>query len=246
VRSDAKKFGAVRRAALCAAALWLAALAQGCVQRSAPSGGETAARSQALLVQPTPAQPAHATPTPAVESPLPPPKGFVNDFANVIDDSTESLLEARLGHLKARANIEIGVVTVETTGGQNIDDFSLAVARGWGVGPPTSEEGGGLLLLFAVKDRKWRLQVSERLRADLPDDAANELAAVMMPSLRAGRYGEAAISYTDGLIKRFAERRGFSMKEDELTLQGLPEETPKPAEKPEAEERRKSAPRGKP
>jgi len=56
------------------------------------------------------------------------------------------------------------------------------------------------------------------------------------------RYGEAATKYADGLIKRLAERRGFSMKEDKLILQALPEETPKPSDKPKAGERRKSKP----
>jgi uncharacterized protein len=200
-----------------------------------------------MFVQPSPVQTAQPTPAPtapAVESPLPPPVGFVNDFANVIDAETESLLEARLRGLKLRAHIEIGVATVETTGGRDINDYSLAVARGWGVGPPSGEDGGGLLLLFAIKDRKWRLQVSDRLRADLPDEAAAEIAGVMTPSLRAGRYGEAATNYVDGLIKRLAERRGF--REDELILQALPEEKSKPSEKPKAGDKRKAAPRATP
>lgn len=248
MRIEVKKLRTDRRVALCVVALTMAALVQGCVQ-SAPTGGDASVRSQTqpVFVQPSPVQTAQPTPTqaPAVESPLPPPKGFVNDFANVIDAETESQLEARLRRLKARTNIEIGVVTVETTGERDISDYSLAVAKGWGIGPPAGEDGGGLLLLLAVKDRKWRLQVSDRLRGDLPDDVAAALAEVMTPSLRAGRYGEAVNSYLDGIIKRLAERRGFSMKEDEISLQALPEETPQPAERPNVADGRKSAPRGK-
>ena len=232
MRIEVKKLRTDRRVALCVVALTMVVLVQSCVQ-SAPTGGDASVRpqTQPVLVQPSPVQTAQPTPTqaPAVESPLPLPKGFVNDFANVIDAETESQLEARLGRLKARTNIEIGVVTVETTGERDISDYSLAVAKGWGIGPPAGEDGGGLLLLFAVKDRKWRLQVSDRLRGDLPDDVAAALAEVMTPSLRAGRYGEAVNGYLDGIIKRLAERRGFSMKEDEISLQALPEETPKPA-----------------
>jgi uncharacterized membrane protein YgcG len=246
MRTEAKRVCASNRAWLCAAALSLAALAQGCSQfSSAPAGGGNAARPEALLAQATPAQTPQPTPaqtSPTAESPLPPPKGFVNDFANVIDARTEELLEAKLGLLKASARIEFAVATVETTGGQDILDYSLAVARGWGIGPPAGEGGGGLLLMFAVKDRKWRLQVSRSLEADLPNDMAGEMGKVMLPSLRAGHYGDAATKYVDALIKRLAERRGFSMKEEELNLQTLPEEKSKPAEKPKAGERRKSKP----
>ena len=220
MRIEAKRFGASSHAWLCAAALSLAALVQGCSQlSSAPGGNGAAGRPEALLAQATPAQTPQPTPaqaaTPAVESPLPPPKGFVNDFANVIDARTEELLEAKFTRLKASARIEFAVVTVETTGGQDIFDYSLAVARGWGIGPRADEGGGGLLLLFAVKDRKWRLQVSRSLEADLPSDVAAEIGNMMPPLLRTERYGEAATKYADGLIKRLAERRGFSLKEDE-------------------------------
>jgi uncharacterized membrane protein YgcG len=217
VRVGAKRFGASGRAWLCATVLSLAALAQGCSQfSSAPSGGGAAARPEALLAQATPARAAQPTPaqaTPAAESPLPPPEGFVNDFAEVIDDATESQLEARLSRLKERTKIEIGVATVKTTGAQSVYDYSLAVARGWGIGPPAGEEGGGVLLLLASEDRRWRIQVTRSLEADLPDEVVGRIGAGMMPALREGRYGEAVNKCVDDLVKRLAERRGFSTEE---------------------------------
>ena len=248
MRFEGSGFDAATRAAVCAAALAALAHAGGC-GRGAPAGGEASsgAAARAAFAQASPA--ATARPAPARgegQSPLPRPEGFVNDFAGVIDDRTETELEARLGRLKRRANIEIGVVTVETTGGQDIKDYSLAVGRGWGVGPPEGEEGGGLLLMLSVKDRRWQIQVSRRLEADLPDDVAGEIGNRMRPALREGRYGEAVNVCVDGLVGRLAERRGFPTKEDELILQALPEEKEKPAERPNAGDRRKSAPRGKP
>src|SRR5437660_8718022 len=65
-------------------------------------------------------------------SPLPAPTGYVNDYANVIDQQTKSRLETVLTNLKQRADIEIAVVTVSTTNGEDVFDYSLAVARGWG------------------------------------------------------------------------------------------------------------------
>jgi uncharacterized membrane protein YgcG len=218
VRVEAKRFGASSRAWLCAALLSLASLAQGCLQSSsAPAGGGNASRPVALVAQATPAAPAApATPaSPSAESPLPPPEGFVNDFAGVIDDPTESQLEARLGRLKERAKIEIAVATVKTTGGQTVYDYSLAVARGWGIGPPAGEEGGGVLLLLASEDRKWRIQVTRSLEADLPDEVVGRIGAAMNPALREGRYGEAVNRCVDDLVKRLAERRGFSTNEGE-------------------------------
>jgi uncharacterized membrane protein YgcG len=211
MRVDALRFKAAAGAALCCAALTLAALAGGCARGTqAPAGGEASTPSQALAAGSTPAQNTRPAPSPTVESPLPPPEGFVNDFANVLDAETERLLEEKFERLKARARIEFAVVTVETTGGQDILDYSLAVARGWSIGPPAGEEGGGLLLLLATKDRQWRLQVSRSLEADLPDEAADKIGRSMRPSLSAERYGEAVNKCADDLIKHLADRRGFS------------------------------------
>ncbi|HEX7957571.1 MAG TPA: TPM domain-containing protein, partial [Pyrinomonadaceae bacterium] len=200
----------------------------------------TAARpeAQGALAQSSPAQTARPAPasTPKVESPLPPPQGFVNDFAAVIDEPTRAGLEARLRLLRERAKIEIGVVTVETTGERDIFDYSLAVARGWGIGPPAGEEGGGVLLLLSVKDRKWQIQLSRSLEADLPDDVAGEIGGRMKPSLRAGQYGEAVDECVDGLVRRLAERRGFPT--DGLVLRAKPEERPKAAGKSKPAPRR--------
>src|SRR5436305_12432817 len=91
------------------------------------------------------------------QSPLPPPTGYVNDYANVLDAATKDRLTAILNNLKDRADIEFAVVTVPTTGETPIFEYSLAVARGWGIG---SKEGGknGLVRGVAVNDHKWQVR----------------------------------------------------------------------------------------
>src|SRR5438094_110938 len=80
------------------------------------------------------------------QSPLPPPNGYVNDYAGVIDAATKKRLETVLENLKTRADIEFAVVTVKTTGNTDIYDYTLAVARGWGIGSPEGEKNGLILL----------------------------------------------------------------------------------------------------
>jgi uncharacterized membrane protein YgcG len=235
VNTDLKRLDRAARAAVLVAALAPAALASGCAWRgaNAPAGGD-ATQTQTPGASPSPAQTlqtANAEATPRARSPLPPPTGFVNDFANVIDDEAQASLEARLGRLKRRAKIEFAIVTVETTGGQDIFDYSLAVARGWGVGPPAGEEGGGLLLLLSVKDRKWRLQISRSLEGDLPDETRGDIGGGWTRPLRGGRYGEAFNVFVDDTVKRLAERRGFSTKDDELLSKASPKEKSKAAKK---------------
>jgi uncharacterized protein len=146
-----------------------------------------------------------------IESPIPPPTGFVNDYSNVLDDLTKRDIESTLARLKARSAIEFAVVTIDTTGGRPIEDYALAVARGWGIGPKDSAKGGGLLLLVAVKDRQWRIEVSRSLEKDLPNDVVLKLGQVMKEPFRQQKYGEGVRKGVDAIIARLAERRGFVM-----------------------------------
>jgi uncharacterized protein len=193
--------------ALCLASLLIAVLANGCSARQTsanPGGGEAAPVQKAASL----VQPGASSATTKAESPLPPPQGYVNDYAKVIDAETKQRLEERLSRLKERSGVEIGVAVVGTMGAQDIFDYSLAVARGWGIGPPPGQEGGGVLILLAVEDRKWRIQVSRALEADLPNDVVGEIGERMKPSLRQGQYGEAVVKCVEGLVERLDARRG--------------------------------------
>ncbi len=146
------------------------------------------------------------------ESPLPPPTGYVTDNSNVIDAATEERLTAILNNLKERADIEFAVVTVPTTGGRDIFDYSLSVARGWGIGSKDGEKNG-LLLLVATGDRKYQSQVSRHLEGDLPDGLVGEIARQkLVPPFRQGDYGKGISDFVLTVVATLAQKRNFSVE----------------------------------
>ncbi|MBD0370652.1 MAG: TPM domain-containing protein [Pyrinomonadaceae bacterium] len=142
---------------------------------------------------------------------IPEPTGnAVNDFANIIDSTTEQRLEQILINLKREQKIEFGVVTVKTTGGQDIFDYTLAVGRKWGIGPAEGDKEG-LLLLIAVDDRKYFTLVSRHLQGELPDGIVGSIQRQnLVPAFRAGDYGKGVTDTIRAYIDRLAEQRGFS------------------------------------
>src|SRR5258706_2432500 len=123
------------------------------------------------------------------QSPLPQPTGYVNDFGGVVDAATKARLETTLGNLDRQQQIQFSVVTVDTTGGQDIFDYSLAVARGWGIGAKDVQKPS-LLLLVAIKDRKYYTQVSRHLEGDLPDGLVGQIQREqLVPAFTAGGNG---------------------------------------------------------
>jgi uncharacterized protein len=145
--------------------------------------------------------------------PMPNPPTPVVDTANVIDDATENKLNALLKNLSEnkQANVEMGVVTVKTTGGLDIFDYSLAIMRGWGIG---NEEGkGGLLLLVAVDDRKYFTQVSRHLEGDLTDGTVGQIQRErLVPAFKQGQYSQGIYDTMMAYVATLAEKRGFSVE----------------------------------
>src|SRR5207253_5644690 len=132
--------------------------------------------------------------------PLPPPTGYVNDYAAVIDQETKQRLETTLANLDHQQQIQFSVVTVDTTGGQDIFDYSLAVARGWGIGSKDTSKPS-LLLLVAIKDRKYFTQVSRHLEGDLPDGLVGQIQREqLVPAFRAAQYGKGLSDTVDTYI----------------------------------------------
>ena len=146
-------------------------------------------------------------PCEGLKNPLPSPAGPVNDYAVVIDEDSQQRLESRLVRLKKDSGIEFAVVTVHTTGAQNIFAYSLAVACDWSVGHQSSQREGGLLLLVAVKDRKWRVQVSSSLTSDLPDALVKQIGDRMARLFRQGKYSAGILRCVDEMIAELEKRR---------------------------------------
>jgi uncharacterized protein len=146
----------------------------------------------------------------AAQSPLPKPTGYVNDYAGVVDSATKDRLETTLGNLDRQQQIQFSVVTVDTTGGQDIFDYSMAVARGWGIGSKDATKPS-LLLLVAIKDRKYFTQVSRHLEGDLPDGLVGQIQREdLVPAFKAGQYGQGLADTVDTYIATVAKKNGFS------------------------------------
>src|SRR5713101_6890531 len=146
----------------------------------------------------------------AAQSPLPQPTGYVNDYAGVVDSATKERLETTLGNLDRQHQIQFAVLTVDTTGGQDIFDYSLAVARGWGIGAKDTQKPS-LLLLVAIKDRKYFTQVSRHLEGDLPDGLVAQIQREqLVPAFRAAQYGKGIANTINAYISTVAEKRGFN------------------------------------
>jgi uncharacterized protein len=164
-------------------------------------------RADADTQRPTYHEAAEASPSPCS---LPRSEGFVSDYAKAIKESTKEELETKLQKLQRSGQIDFSVVFIETTGQQSIYDYSLALARCWEVGA-TNPDKAGVLLVIAIKDRKWHIQITRVLEQVLKNEDVYAIGNQMTPNFKQGRYDEGANKCVDAMIAALAERRKFSI-----------------------------------
>jgi len=145
---------------------------------------------------------------------------MVNDFAGKLTPATKQQLETLLTNFKDRSGgIEVSVVTIpfEQLGDYPIEDYSIGLARKWGIG--AGSDKNGLLLLIAIRppdsqgrySGATRLEVSRHLEGDIPDGLAGALITRMRDDFRGGRFDQATTTGVQTILATLANRRGISM-----------------------------------
>ena len=151
----------------------------------------------------------------------------VNDFAQVIDDSSEREMESLIRSLQTATGDVVVVATIDTFSPYaTIDDYAVKMFENRGRGIGERGRDNGLLILVAVKDRRVRVEVGYELEAFITDGFAGETSRdEMAPSFRRGEYGEGLLAGTQRIISRIAEGRN-------VTLQGVQPERRRRAVQP--------------
>jgi uncharacterized protein len=141
------------------------------------------------------------------------PQGYVNDFASVLSPATREQLTALCSEVEQKTHAQIAVVTVPSTNGQPIQDYTFDLATKWGIGPKQSNRG--VLILFAINDHKYWVQVGYGLEPILPDGKVGGFGREAVPILRQGNYDAAALLITRRIADVIAQDAG-------VTLSGVP------------------------
>ncbi len=98
---------------------------------------------------------------------LPTPRFFVEDQAGIIRDDVEQKLNRLLAALEQKTGAQVIVYTIQTLDGEPIEQFTLRHAEKWQLGQ--KDKDNGVLVLIALRDRKYRIEVGEGLEGALPD-----------------------------------------------------------------------------
>ena len=146
----------------------------------------------------------------------------VLDTAGVLKEEERQALEQRLRDLHQRRLMQAAVVTVDSTDGTPIFDYGMKIAEKWQLGEADRDDG--LLMLIAVKDRKFHTFTGRGLEGVLTDVSLARIQRdAFPPNFRDGNYARGIDQALDGMEKRLtADEKSLKklLAEDRKEIEG--------------------------
>jgi uncharacterized protein len=141
----------------------------------------------------------------------------VNDFAHVIDTASAADIDRMSRALQAKTGDVVVVATVPTIEpSADIREYAVKLFENHGRGVGEKGKDNGLLILFALKERRVWIEVGYGLEEWITDGFAGETSReFMVPEFRNGRYGAGLRAGAERIVGRIAQGRG-------VTLDGVP------------------------
>jgi len=138
------------------------------------------------------------------------PSNYVNDFAGVLDASTQAQLNDLCLQIDQKAHAQIAVVTVKTLDGQDPVSYAVALYQKWGIGAKGKDRG--VLILLATDDHKYWTSVGYGLEAILPDGKVGGFGREAVPLLKNGDYAAAVTLLTTRVATVIAQDAGVTLE----------------------------------
>ena len=151
---------------------------------------------------------------PAFAQDLARPRDHVADHANVIRDDVERQIIKILAELEQKTGSQILVVTIPTTSGRSIEDYTLKLAEKWKLGQKGNDNGA--LIVVAVRDRNYRIEVGYGLESILTDGVVGGIGRkYFVPYFKRSDYSSGIYAGTLAIVQKVAQENG-------VTISGAP------------------------
>lgn len=143
-------------------------------------------------------------------SDLPKPEGWVNDFSGVINSEYKNKLTSLISELEAKTSAEIAVVTVESISPYGEAEYARMLFDNWK--PGKKGKDNGVLVLLAIKERRWRIETGYGVEGVLPDGLCGEIGRnYMIAYFKEGKYGEGLYAGVTAIAKIISDNEKISI-----------------------------------
>jgi len=155
------------------------------------------------------------------------PTGYVNDFAHVLDAATASRLENLLHEVDEKAHAQVALVTINTLDGSDVESYAVDLFKQWGIGGKSTNRG--VLILYAIRDHRARIEVGYGLEPILPDGKVGSFQREATPLMSSGDYSQALELVTTRVADAIAADAGVQLTNSRPQAPAEPVYRPEPS-----------------
>jgi uncharacterized protein len=136
----------------------------------------------------------------------------VNDFAGVIDASTEAQIDALVRRLQTATGDVMAVATVKTFQPYaDLRSYAVEMFENGGQGIGAKGQDNGVLIVLAIDDRQVWIETGYGLEGFITDGFAGETSRGMVPFFRNADYGRGLLAGATRVAERIADGRNVDL-----------------------------------
>ena len=141
---------------------------------------------------------------------FPRPRGAVNDFASLIPEREERMMENISREILQKTGTALVIATVDTVGDSDYETYANELYADWGIGKKGEDKG--VLIFLTKKERKVRIETGYGVEGILPDGLVGQiLDDHVVPFLKRGDYGKGLLNGTIALSQIIAKDAGVQI-----------------------------------
>ena len=140
---------------------------------------------------------------------LPKLKGFLNDYAYVLEPTEAADIERTLSEYEDEANVQLIVVTMRDTGVENIYEFSQRLWSKNNIGRHKRYKNKGALLVINTEKQKAIIKVHSKIKDSLTESVTNKILEDLLPEIKKKNYYK-------GIFATIADIRNIITSEKKL------------------------------
>lgn len=150
----------------------------------------------------------------------PQPAGFVNDYVGLLPRSSVVQLERIFSGVQRETSAQIAICIVNSVQPFAIEEYAVGLFEKWGIGMKGKDNG--ILLLVAVQDRQFRIEVGYGFEDVIPDAIAHQIASqIITPAFKQGNYQQGLEQASFFIVSKVFEKYDISMDLKELVQDSM-------------------------
>ena len=135
---------------------------------------------------------------------------YVNDYAGLLSEETKNYIISTNKSLYNQTGSQIVVVTIPSLDGNSIEDYSTELFRNFGIG--SKEKNNGVLLLLALEERQFRIEVGYGLEGIMPDGKTGRIQdEYIIPYLKQDNWNDGIKNGFSAILKIVSDEYNVSV-----------------------------------